>query len=62
MLPTTTMLTSMTHPDGRTEMDCDNYTVEMIARIASVWQAARDHIQIAQSKQKWNYDKSKKGK
>ena len=54
MLPTTTMLTSMTHPDGRTEMDCDNYTVEMIARIASVWQAARDHIQIAQSKQKWN--------
>ena len=62
VLPTTAMLTNMTHPDGRTEVDCDNYALEMIACIASVWQAARDHIQIAQSKRKWNYDKSKKGK
>ena len=28
--------------------------------MASAWQAARGHIQNAQSKQKWNYDKSKK--
>ena len=43
-------------------MDFDNYTVEMTARMASAWQAAREHIRIAQSRQKHNYDKSKKAK
>ena len=62
VLSTTNMLTSLTHPDGRTEVDCDNCTVEMTAHMASAWQAARDHIWIAQSKQKWNYDNSKKAK
>ena len=55
-LPTTDMLTGLTHPDGRTEVDFDNYTVKMTARMASMCMvAARDHIQITQSKQKWNY-------
>ena len=62
VLPTTDMLTGLTHPDGRAEVDFDNYTVEMTACMASAWQAARDHIQIALSRQKRNYDKSKKAK
>ena len=57
MLPTADMVS---HPDGRTEVDLDNYKVEMTARMATAWQAARDHIRIAQSKQKRNYDKHKK--
>ena len=56
-LPTADMVS---HPDGRTEVDLDNYKAEMTAHIATAWQAARDHIQIAQSKQKQNYDKHKK--
>ena len=62
VLPMTDMLTGLTHPDGRTEVNFDNYTVEMTARMASTWQAARDHIRIAQSRQKRNCDKSKKAK
>ena len=62
VLPTTDMLTGLTHPDGRTKVDFDNYTVEVTAHMASAWQAARDHIRIAQSRQKRNYDKSKKAK
>ena len=47
MLPTTDIPTGLTHPNGRTEVDFDNYTVEMTAHIASAWQAARNHIRIA---------------
>ena len=57
VLPTADMVS---HPDGRTEVDLDNYKAEMTARMATAWQAARDHIRIAQSKQKRNYDKHKK--
>ena len=40
VLPTTDMLTGLTHSHGRSEVDFGNYTVEMTAHMASVWQAA----------------------
>ena len=62
VLPITDMLAGLTHPDGRTEVDFDSYTVEMTTHMASAWQAAKDHIRIAQSRQKQSSDKSKKAK
>ena len=47
VLPTTDMPTGLTHPNERTEVDFDNYTVEMTAHMASAWQAARNDIRIA---------------
>ena len=57
VLPTADMVS---HPDGRTEVDLDNYKAEMTACMDTAWKAARGHIWIAQSKQKRNYDKHKK--
>ena len=58
VFPTTDMLTS--HSDGRMKVDIDDYKLEMAACMSSAWQAARDHIRVAQSKQKQNYDKHKR--
>ena len=57
MIPTTHMLAPS---DGKTNVDIDKYKEEMTACMSSAWQAARDHIWIAQSEQKRNYDKHKK--
>lgn len=56
-LPITDMLI---HPDERMNMDIHNYKSKIIACMLCAWQVARDHIQIAQAKQKRNHDKFKK--
>ena len=58
VIPTTDML--IPHLDGRMKVDIDDYKLEIIAHMSSAWQAARDHIRVAQSKQKQNYDKHKR--
>ena len=49
VLPTADMLA---HPDGRIRVSIDDYKEEITARMSIAWQATRDHIRIAQSKQK----------
>ena len=54
------LIIMLAHPDGRIRVNIDDYKEEMAAHMSSAWQASRDHIQIARSKQKPNYDKHKK--